>query len=88
MLPKVPRIITSWLPRREPKLLKSRLLDAVFQQIFRGRVFCGNHAGRGNMVGGDEVAEVAEHRRIGNVGQLARRLLAPFEEGGLADVGR
>ena len=24
MLPKVPRIITSWLPRRDPKLLKSR----------------------------------------------------------------
>ncbi len=24
MFPKVPRIITSWLPRREPKLLNSR----------------------------------------------------------------
>ena len=24
MFPKVPRIITSWLPRRDPKLLKSR----------------------------------------------------------------
>ena len=36
MLAKVPRIITSWLPRREPYELKSLLLDAVLVEVPRG----------------------------------------------------
>ena len=73
MLAKVPRIITSWLPRRAPYWLKSA-----------GRTWCSSRylpagdcrldrAGRRDVVGGDRVAEEAEDARVDDVGDRLRR---------------
>src|SRR3979409_796602 len=70
-LAKVPRIITSWLPRRAAEVLESpcppplaveiRLRHAVGDEVLaRGRRFLDRSGGR-DVVGGDRVAEDAEH---------------------------
>ena len=57
MLPNVPRIITSWWPRRAPYELKSSGADAVGLEPLARRRPGGDGAGRGDVVGGDRVAQ-------------------------------
>jgi hypothetical protein len=76
MLAKVPRIITSWLPRRVPYWLKSagRTLSVRYLPAGRGRL---DRAGRRDVVGGDLVAEQAEDARALDVGDGFRLFFMP-----------
>ena len=56
MLAKVPRIITSWLPRRAPYWLKSTAAPVV-EQIMAGRARLADVAGGRDVVGGDRVEQ-------------------------------
>ena len=89
MLANVPRIITSWLPRREPYELKSRALDAVLDEPPPGRAVGADRARRRDVVGGDAVAEEREHTRAFDVAAARAALRSDaFEERRAADVRR
>ncbi len=59
----VPRIITSWLPRREPYRVEVAGLDALFDQVPPGGGVGSDRAGRGDVVGGDAVAQERDRAR-------------------------
>ena len=86
MFANVPRIITSWLPRREPYELKSLLVDAVFGEVLAGGRVGLDGAGRRDVVGGDRVAELGQHPGAGDVGDRRRRGRHALEVRGLAHV--
>ncbi len=73
MLANVPRIITSWLPRRAPYWLKSTGCTPWAIEVLRRRARLGDVAGRRDVVGRDRVAEQREHTRAADVGHRARR---------------
>ena len=85
MFPKVPRIITSWLPRREPKLLKSRGSTPCSLQVpARGRVGAGSRPA-GEMwsvviespsITSTRAPATSPGRRVGRRGREERRLAA------------
>jgi hypothetical protein len=64
MFANVPRAITWSLPRRVPYWLKSFGCHAFFLQELTSRENPRRCCQRGNMIGGDRVAEHAKHTRI------------------------
>ena len=88
MLANVPRIITSWLPRREPYELKSLRSTPCVGEVAAGRGVGLDRAGRRDVVGGDRVAELGQHPGAGDVGDRRRRGRHALEVRGLAHVGR
>ena len=82
MLPNVPRIMTSWWPRRAPYELNSSGGDAVLLEPRPGGSGRVDRAGRRDVVGRDRVAEdgqdagaldVAQRRRVGREAVEERR---------------
>ena len=67
MLAKVPRIMTSWLPRREPNELKSRRSTPFSIEIARGRAVRRDRTGRRDVVGRHRVAEQREDARAPDI---------------------
>src|SRR5665213_2785783 len=83
-LAKVPRIITSWLPRRVA--VEVGLGHAVVHQVLpRGRLLLDGSGGR-DVVGGERIAEDAERARGVHVVGLAGVHAEALEEGRLGDV--
>ena len=71
MLANVPRIITSWLPRRAPYELKSSgATSCCIRYLPAGLVF-GIDAGGRDVVGRDGVAEHRQHARAADVATAA-----------------
>ena len=69
MLANVPRIITSWLPRRDAVGVEVRRGHAVLGEVLARRASRAliEPAGR-DVVGGDAVAEHGQHPGAGDVG--------------------
>ena len=83
MLPNVPRIITSWWPRRAPYELKSSgATPCSWSQAGRGPG--GDRAGRADVVGRDRVAEHRQDAGALDVASGARVAPRPSKNGGLA----
>ena len=85
MLANVPRIITSWLPRRDPYVLKSSFLarrapPAIARWLFRG---CSR---RGDVIGRHGIPEHGEDARAGTRGIAAGRAEIPSKNDGLPYV--
>ena len=90
MFANVPRIITSWLPRREPYELKSAARRRARIEIVPGGAVLGDVAGRRNVVGGHAnrraYARMRAPRDVGD--RLVRSSRHVVEERRLLDVGR
>ncbi len=84
MLANVPRIITSWLPRRAPYELKSAGATPCSTRYFAGGAVLGDGAGRGDVVGRHRVAEQREHARAPRMSVSgAGSFDSPSKNGGL-----
>ena len=59
-----------------------RGLDAVLLEVASGRAVALDRPGRGDVVGGDRVAEQREHARAGDVGDGAAGSARPSKNGG------
>ena len=88
ILAKVPRIMTSWLPRRVPYWLKSATAHLVLLQVFAGRRGRPDVARRRDVVGGDRVLEEAEDARVHDVRDGLGLLGHALEVGRVLHIGR